>query len=116
MKSTFLQISIQRKFPQLVKNPTHYLDVVFSLVFGVDEDIIQIHNDKNIEFFREDFIDIAMKCCRSVGQSKRHYLILKVFVSGPESSFPLISFANSHPVIGTGEVELGKPPCSPQLI
>ena len=111
IKSTFLQIVIQQEFAQLVENPTYDLDVAFALILGVDEDIIQIHNDKNIELFREDLIDVALECCQSVGQSKRHYLIFEVAVSGPESSLPLISFANSHPVIGTGEVELGKPPC-----
>ena len=92
------------------------LDLAFAFIFGLDEDIIQIHNDEDIKLFREDFIDVALECYRSVGQSKRHYLIFEIAVSGPESSFPLISFTNSHPVIGTSEVELGKPPCSPQSI
>ena len=90
----------------------HCLDVAFSLVFGVDEDIIQIHNDKDIKLFRQDLLDVALEGYRSVGQSKRYHQILEVAISGPESSFPLISFANSHLVIGTGEVELGKPPSS----
>ena len=91
----------------------YYLNVAFSLVFGIDEDIIQIYNDKDIEFFYKDLMDVALECCRSVGQSKKHHLILKVAISGLESSLLLISFANSHPVVGTGEVELGKPPCLP---
>ena len=94
----------------------HCLDVAFALIFGVDEDIIQIYNDKDIELFRENFIDIALEYCRSVGQSEKHYLILEVAVSGPESSLPLISFTNSHLVIGTGEVKLGKPSCLFQSI
>ena len=85
----------------------HHLDVVFSFVFGVDEDIIQIYNDKDIELFYKNLIDITLEYCRSVGQSKRHYLILKVTVSGPENSFLLISFANSYLIIGINEVELG---------
>ena len=94
----------------------HYLDVVFFLVFGVDEDIIQIHNNKDIKFFRKDLIDIALEGYQSAGQSKRYYLILEVTVSGPESSFLFISFANSHLVVGTGEVKLGKPSCLSQSI
>ena len=42
-------------------------DVVFALIFGVDKDIIQIYTDKNIEFFHEDLIDVALKYYRSVG-------------------------------------------------
>ena len=115
IKLTFLQIGIQQEFPQLVENPTYCLDVVF-LVFGVDEDIIQIHNNKDIEFFRKDLIDIVLECCQSVGELKKHYFLLEVAVSGSESSLSLISFANSHPVVGTNEVKLGKPSCFPQSI
>ena len=111
MKLTFLQIGIQREFPQLVDNPTYYLNITFSLVFGVDENIIQIYNDKDMEFFRKDFIKVALEYCRSVGQSKRHHLIFKVAVSSPKSSLPLIFFANSHLVVSTGEVELDKLLC-----
>ena len=116
MKSTFLQIGIQREFPQLVKNPMYYFDMAFFLVFGIGENTIQIHNNKDIMFFCKDLIDIALECCRSVGQSKRYYLILKMAVFGPESSLSLISFGNSHPVVGTGEIELGKPLYLPQSI
>ena len=90
--------------------------MAFALILDVDENIIQIHNDKDIKLFREDLIDIALEYCRSVGQSKRHHLIFEVAISGSESSLLLISFANSHPVIGTGKVELGKPPCLSQSI
>ena len=67
MKLTFLQIGIHQEFRQLVKNPTHYLDVAFGLIFGVDENIIQIHSDKDIELFYEDLIDVALGSCRSIG-------------------------------------------------
>ena len=116
MKSTFLQIGIQQEFPQLVKNPAYCLDVAFALIFGIDKDIIQIHNNEDIKFFCEDLIDVALEYCRSVGQSKRHHRIFEVAVSGLESSFPLISFANSYWVVGTNEVKLSKPPRLPQLI
>ena len=90
--------------------------MVFSLVLSIDEDIIQIHNDENMELFCKDLIDIALEYCWSVGQSKRHYLTLEVTVSGPKSSFLLISFTNSHLVVNIGEVELGKLPSLTQLI
>ena len=67
MKLTFFQINILQKFPQLVKNPTYCLDMAFFFVFGIDEDIIQIHNDKDIEFFRKNLIDVALEYCRSIG-------------------------------------------------
>ena len=116
MKSTFFQIGIQQEFLQLVEYPTYCLDMAFSLIFGLDKDIIQIHNDKDIKFFCKDFINVALEFYQSVNQSKRHHLILKVAISGLENSLSLISFANSYPVVGTGEVKLSKPPCLPQSI
>ena len=91
----------------------HCFDMAFSFVFGVDKDIILIHNDKNMELFRKNFMNIALKCCQSVDQSKRHYLIFEVTVFGAKNSFPLIFFANFYLVIGTGEVKLGKLPSLP---
>ena len=90
--------------------------MAFALIFGIDENIIQIHNNENIELFYKDLIDIALECCQSIGQSKKHYLIFEVAVSDPENSFPLIFFANSYPVIGTGEVKPSKLSCLPQSI
>ena len=37
--------------------------MVFYLVFSINEDIIQIHNDENIEFFYEDLINETLECC-----------------------------------------------------
>ena len=90
--------------------------MAFSLIFGVDDDIIQIYNNKDIKLFRKDLIDVALECCRSISQSKKHHLIFEMTVSGPESSLSLISFANSHPVICTGKVKLGKSPRLPPFI
>ena len=78
IKSSFLQIDIQKKFVQLVEDLMYCLDVAFSLVFSVDEDIIQIYYDKNIKLFRKDLINIALKWCRSISQFKRYYLIFEV--------------------------------------
>ena len=90
--------------------------MAFALIFGVDEDIIQIYTDKDIEFFRKNLINVALEYYQSVGQSKKHYLIFEIAISGLKSSFSLISFANSQPVIGPSEVELDKLPCLPQSI
>ena len=40
--------------------------MAFFFVFGVNENIIQIDNDKDIKLFCKDFIDIILKYCRSV--------------------------------------------------
>ena len=94
----------------------HGLDIAFFFVLVLDKNIIQIYNNKDIKFFCKDLIDIALEYYRSLDQSKKHYLLPKIIVSGPENCFSLIFFANSHPVIGTCEIELGKLPSLQQSI
>ena len=87
--------------------------MAFPFVLGVDENIIQIYNVKDIKLFHKDFINVALENCQNVGQFKRHHLILKIAVSGPENCLLLIFLANSHPVIGIGEFKLNKLPSLP---
>ena len=43
-------------------------------------------------------------------------LVLKVAISSPEYRLSFVSFANSHPMVCIGKVELGKPPSSSQTV
>ncbi len=79
------------------------------MVFGTDQDIIQIHHNEDIKLFSEDFIDVVLETGGCVGKSEGHYLVLEVAVSGAEGRFLLVTFSDSHPMIGTSEIQLGKP-------
>ncbi len=94
--------------PQLVQHPLNGLDVLFAFVLGVDEDVIKIHYDENVELLCQDLVDIALKCGRCVGQSKRHHLVLKMAIAGPEGHLPFISFLNPHLMVGISQIKLGK--------
>ena len=48
MKPTFLQVSKKRMLLKLVQNPAYGLNVRLPKVFGIDQDIIQVYNDKEI--------------------------------------------------------------------
>ena len=56
-------------------------------VFCVDENVIEINNDKDIKFFGQDLVNIALEAGQCIGQLKKHYLVLEVAVSSPESVF-----------------------------
>ncbi len=47
--------------PHLVQHPTNGLDVLFAFVLGVDEDVIEVHYDKNVELLCKDLVDTALK-------------------------------------------------------
>ena len=48
MKPTFLQVGKEGVFPKLVQDPAYGLNVGLSGVFGIDQDIIQVYNDKDV--------------------------------------------------------------------
>ncbi len=77
-------------------------------VFGIDQDVIQIHHNKDIKLFSKDLVDVALKTSGCVGKSEGHYLVLEVAVSGAEGRLPLVTFLESHPMIVTSEIQLGK--------
>ncbi len=76
-------------------------------VFCIDEDVIKIHYHKNVELLCYDHVDIVLKRGRRVGQSKRHDLILKVAIAGPEGRFLFIVFSDPHLMIDISQITLG---------
>lgn len=72
---------------------------VYSGFFYIDQNVIQIHNDKSIEFFGQDLIDIFLETCQSIGQTKRDYLIFIVIISGLESRLLFVAFFDTYTLI-----------------
>ena len=48
MKTTFLQVDKEKMLPKLVQNLAYSLNVRLSGIFGIDQDIIQVYNNKYI--------------------------------------------------------------------
>ena len=71
-------------------------------LFNINHDIFQIHYNKRVELFSKDFINIALNTGWSVGEFKRHNLILEVAVPVIKSSLSFVAFSDSHPMVGTG--------------
>ncbi len=76
--------------------------MLFSLTLSLDENVIEVYNNKNIELLCQDLIDIALKRGWCVGQVQMHYLVLEVAAMGPEGCFLIIAFSNPHPMVGIG--------------
>ena len=88
--------------PQLVQYPSNGLYILFAFILVVDEDIIEVHYHKNVEFFYQNLVDIALKYARCIGQSKKYHLILKMAIVGPEGCFSFILFPNLHLMVDIG--------------
>ena len=78
----------------------------FTLVFGVDEDVIKVYYHKNIKLFYQDLIDITLKHGRYIGQSEKHDLIVKVTIVSLEGRFLFVAFSDPHSMLGIGQVKL----------
>ena len=61
MKLIVLQIYKKYIFAQKIKYPSYSFYMTLTLVLGIDENIIQIHNDKNIKLLGPDLIDITLE-------------------------------------------------------
>ena len=112
METTLLEVGKKAVFPQFLENLSDGIDMSLAWVLSVDEDVIEVNNDKNIEFLGQDHVNVALEACQGVGQPKKHYLVLKVAVSSPESRLPFIALFYPHPMVSTREIELGESFCS----
>ncbi len=78
-------------------------------ILSIDQDVIQVYHNKDIKLFSENLIDVALKTSGFVKKAKRHYLVLEVVVSGAKDYLLFVTFSNSHLMIGTSQIQLGKP-------
>lgn len=68
-------------------------------IFGVYQDIIHIHYNKNVEFFGHDFINITLKTCWNVVQAKKYHLIFEIAILDPECNLLFIVFLHFDLII-----------------
>ena len=66
MELTLLQIGKKAIFPQKVQYLPHDFHVTLTLILSVEENVIQIYNNKDIEPFCQGLVDIALEAGRSV--------------------------------------------------
>lgn len=57
MKTIFFQKSKKYILIKFVKNLFYVFDMTFANIVIINQDIIQIYNNKNIKFFNENFIN-----------------------------------------------------------
>ena len=65
-KLTFLQIGKEKIFLELFQNLVYNLNIKLNWTFNIDQHVMKIYNFKDIKRFCNNFIDIALKCGRSI--------------------------------------------------
>lgn len=77
-------------------------------VFGINQDIIPIHNNKDIKLFSKNFTDIVFKHGQNIEKSKMHDLILKMAILGLIKYLLLIAFTDFYLVVHICQIQLNK--------
>ena len=95
-------------FPQFPNNPPDSFYINLPGIFGVNQDVIKVHNDKNIKFFYQNFIDIVLEVGGSIKMTEKHDLVFEMAIPHLKSYFPLVTIPNSHLIICICQVQLSK--------
>ncbi len=74
--------------------------IFFSLVLSINENVIKVYNNKDVELLCQDLVDVAPESGWYIGQSKIHYLVLKVVIADFQSCLQFMAFSDPHPMIG----------------
>ena len=77
-------------------------------IFSVNQDIIKVLNNKNVKFFFENFVDIALKAGGGIGKTEKHKLVLEIAIPRLKTCFLLVTFLNSYVIICLYQVQLSK--------
>ena len=80
----------------------------FFLIFGINEEVIEVYYHKNVKFLFQSLIYIALKYGQCVSQLKKHYLILKKAIAGFNCHLLFISFFNLYLIIDINQVKLSE--------
>jgi hypothetical protein len=95
MEFTFIQLSIESNFFELVQNKSNML-FMFLLVLGKNEDVVNVTNHKVIQVFTKNIIHQMLKDNMGIGEAKRHHHIFKMAIMGSKKNLPFITFPNMH--------------------
>ena len=80
----------------------------FSLAFNVNKNVIKVYDNKNIEFFCQDLINIVLKSGQYISQFKKYYLVLKMAIASTKNNLLFIAFLDPHLMINIDKIKLGK--------
>ena len=80
-----------------------------SYILSINQDIVQVHYNKEIKLFSKNIVDVALKTSEYIRKAKKHQLMLEMAISDMKSCLLLVIFSNSHLIIGTSEIQLSKP-------
>ena len=95
-------------FPEFSKDQPDSFCMILADVFGINQNIIKVYNNKNSKFFYLDFVDIALDASKGIEKIERYNLVFEIAILHLEDCFPLITIPNSYLIICVSQVLLYK--------
>ena len=93
MELTFICASIKLMSTEMSEDFSDMF-VVFLQVIGVDQDVIEIYNHRDIYHVSENVIHKALESGRGIGKSEQHNQPFERPIAGSKGGFPLISICD----------------------
>lgn len=106
MKSRVFQIYVQAIFLKLIWYLIYKINMWLAIIVGIDQNIIQIHHNKNTKLFSKNYLDIAFKIGGYIRKTKKHDLIFKMTIFGVKNRLLLVIFSDFYLKIYTSQVQL----------
>lgn len=82
--------------------------MAISFILGIDKNVVQVYNNKDIKLFLQNLINIALEYSWYISQAKKHYIIPNIDIASLENRFAFITFSDPHLIVSIGKVELGE--------
>lgn len=95
-------------FLDLIQDLVYYVYVKLTIIFDIDQDVIQIYNNENIKLFSTDLIDLTLKAGWNIRKSEKYNLVLEMLLSSPKNGFLFIIFSNFQLMIDINKIKLCK--------
>ena len=108
MKITLFQVGKQTVFLKFAKNLSDSFYITLASIIGMNQNIIEVHNDKNIKFFRQNFVNVVLKASGGIRKTKRHNLVLEIAILHSKSCFLLVILLNSYLIICICQFQLSR--------
>ena len=106
--TTLLQIGKQAEFSEFFKYQLNDFYVTLASSFSINQNVIDVYNDKNVEFFFQYFVNKALKVRGGIIKIKINNLILKMIIPCLGGCFLLVTLLNSYLIIYIYQVQPNK--------
>lgn len=104
METTLFQVGKKAMVLKLIQDLIYGFYIELVRIFDINQEIFNVHHNKNIMFFNKNRVDIALKTSQSIKKAKKHYLIFEMPILCSKNNSLFVPFSNFHLMIGAGQI------------